>query len=194
MARPRDFDPDEALVAALQVFWRQGYEGTSIADLVEATGASRYSLYDVFGDKEQLFHRCLEHYGDSAHEGFLAPMRSPDGGLRAVRRYFEQLERQVVGDPERRGCFNVSSTVELGREPATAQWIERNNQIVRDAIRAALTTAVAQGELRASADVEALTSYLAISAQGLLLQARSGAPPEQVHQFVEVVLASLPTP
>jgi AcrR family transcriptional regulator len=116
MGRPRTFDTDEALDAALGVFWRHGFEGASLARLEKATGLSRSSLYQAFGDKEALFDKALGRYRTMWMNPQLAALEQPDAGPSELRAYFRTLAAGLRADPAlaRRGCLFVNSMAELG--------------------------------------------------------------------------------
>src|SRR5262245_29688993 len=115
VGRPRTFDTEKALDRALKVFWRKGYEGTSLPDLTKAMGINRPSLYAAFGNKEALFRRAIERY----IEGPASRVREALGETTA-RRVVEQLWRgtiDLVTDPRNpRGCFLVQSALACGGE------------------------------------------------------------------------------
>jgi TetR/AcrR family transcriptional repressor of nem operon len=111
MARTKEFDRDVALERALDVFWEKGYEATSIADLVAATGVQRQSLYDTFGDKHGLFRAALDLY--ATRVGVLLQQFSREGSpLTRLRRLFRSVASGAT--PGNRGCMLVNSAVERG--------------------------------------------------------------------------------
>ncbi len=115
MARTKEFDPDIALERALGVFWEKGYEATSIADLVTATGVQRQSIYDTFGDKHGLFRAALDRYA-ARYAGAAQALRDPSGGASPLGR-LQRVFRMVAdeAEPGNRGCMLISSAVERGR-------------------------------------------------------------------------------
>ena len=111
MARPREFEPEEALAAIKNAFWRRGYDATSMFDIEEATGQKKQSLYRVFGDKRSMYLKALEHYG--AHEASEAANLLAAGGSARARfqRLFDHvIDRAVKGD--RRGCFLCNASID----------------------------------------------------------------------------------
>ena len=92
MARPREFDEQVVLDAAMQCFWAQGYEATSVKDLIERTGLTAASLYNAYGDKRAMFRTALDHY---------------------IRSFFDDILRRSLGDRERKGCMLVNSALEI---------------------------------------------------------------------------------
>ena len=115
MARPREFDPDEALDKAMSVFWRQGYEATSVQDLVESMGINRGSLYETFGDKHSLFIASLKRYCDGHSERFLNELATADDPVNSIRNFMEMLVDGACSG-EWQGCFMVNTATELALE------------------------------------------------------------------------------
>ena len=113
MARTKEFDQEQALDAAMHVFWERGYEATSIQELVDATGVQRQSLYDTFGSKHEMFLQSLMRYQSlEGHHVSELKAKHPKGGLPLIRAIFESCASQTVCDA--RGCFVVNCAAELG--------------------------------------------------------------------------------
>ncbi len=145
MARPRTFDADTALEAAMAAFWRLGYEAASVHDLTRATGLSRSSLYQAFGSKRELFDAAVAHYMDRV-PGMLAPLAP--GGLDAVAAFFDNWQRRWRGggDDPLLGCLVVNSTAELGGDEAFAPTAAGYREMLLEAFAAALRAAEERGE------------------------------------------------
>jgi TetR/AcrR family transcriptional repressor of nem operon len=112
MARPREFDEGVVLDAAMQCFWAQGYEATSVKDLIERTGLTAASLYNAYGDKRAMFRTALDHY---IEKSIGARLRRSEGlpPREAVRSFFDDILRRSIGDRERKGCMLVNSALEV---------------------------------------------------------------------------------
>lgn len=192
MARPREFEPQEALNRAMHLFWQKGYEETSMADLVEATGVSRYGFYTEFGDKYDLFLRCIDHYASTAIEMALSPMEQPEAGLNDIHRYFDHLLAALNETGPAIGCLIGNTALSA---PALDEAIDGRVQYhyarMRAAFLNALQNGVQAGHLAADEDVAALADYLVGVANGYLACLRS-LPPEAVQRFVKRALAPLP--
>jgi len=191
VARPKAFDRDQALSAAMQVFWVKGYEATSLDDLLAAMKIGRQSLYDTFGDKRALFLAALERYralADDYLRGCLADAPT-------VKAAFQRLFMQVVDEPEehqRRGCLLVNSAVELApHDPATAQLVVDYQRATERLFRRGLELAQKRGELPAERDVRALARYLVSALQGLRVTAKADPNRAALRDVVNVALAAL---
>jgi TetR/AcrR family transcriptional repressor of nem operon len=112
MARPREFDEEVVLDAAMQCFWAQGYEATSVKDLIERTGLTAASLYNAYGDKRAMFRTALDHY---IEKSIGARLRRSEGlpPREAIRSFFDDILRRSLGDRERKGCMLVNSALEI---------------------------------------------------------------------------------
>jgi TetR/AcrR family transcriptional repressor of nem operon len=168
VARTKEFDPDVALRAAVELFWERGYEATSMADLVARMGVARASIYATFGDKHTLYLRALERYGELVDPGLLAGLSQPGPVLPAVRALVRRYADEAAGDGGRRGCLVVNAAVELAaRDEATARRVQASWDFLETALTSALIRAQARGELAADRDPRALAGFLLVLLQGL---------------------------
>jgi TetR/AcrR family transcriptional repressor of nem operon len=192
VARSKEFDPDVALLAALELFWEGGYEATSMADLVARLGIARASIYATFGGKRQLYLAALDRYGELLHPSLLAGLSQPGAALPAVRELVERFAAEAAGDERRRGCFVVNTAVELAPHDADAT---RRVQASWDYLETALTTALlrarAQGELPASKDPRALARCLLVFLQGLRVMGKAATEPARLRDAAAQALALL---
>jgi TetR/AcrR family transcriptional repressor of nem operon len=118
MGRPREFDETEVLAAAVDCFWAQGYEATSIRDLADRMGLTGASLYNAFGDKRGLYRRALDHYIDAS---FADRVRRLEGQLpprQAIAAFFAEIIQRSLDDHQRKGCMLVNSALELAPHDA----------------------------------------------------------------------------
>ena len=191
--RPREFCTDMALAAALRVFWSKGYEGASLADLTEAMGITKPSLYAAFGNKEALFHKALDLYEaeklDYTREALLQPT------ARAVAEYYMRgaLDAQTsTCDPK--GCMGVINSVACRAE---AESIKADVLARRASSQALLVErfeqAQREGDLPAHVDPAGLTSYLYALLQGMAIQAGSGATRAELERLIDTSMAVWPS-
>ena len=113
MARPRKFEDDKVLDAAIACFWQRGLAATSIRDLATEMGINGPSLYNAFGDKQTLFARALERYAQCSMRERIERLETTLAPLRAIRAFFRELVDKSVSDPDRRGCLIVNSALEV---------------------------------------------------------------------------------
>ena len=191
--RPREFCVDQALAAALGVFWRRGYESASMAELTEAMGITKPSLYAAFGNKEALFRKALDLY-EREKLGFMqTALDAPTARGVAERLLRGALAMQTDGGNPR-GCLGVISSVACGIEAESirAEVIARRASSQR-ALVERFERANAEGELPDTIDPEGLSRYLLALLQGLSLQAGAGASCDQLKELVETSLQLWPT-
>ncbi len=192
MPRAKAFDPDVALERAVELFWRHGYEGASMAKLLEFMGISRQSLYDTFGDKHSLFLAALDRYRAQVRAQLVALLSEQGSPLAGVRAVFAWVNEAVFEDPRRRSCLMANAALELGqRDPEVRERVAAHLHEVEDLFCAALERAAAAGELRADAEPRALARFLTNAFHGLGVMARGGAPAPVLHDSVATTLAVL---
>jgi AcrR family transcriptional regulator len=191
--RPREFCVDQALAAALIVFWRHGYEGASMAELTAAMGITKPSLYAAFGNKEALFHKALDLYEREKLAYIGMALQEPTARLVAEKLLLGALELQSgVTDPK--GCLAVISSVACSAE---SESIKADVATRRESSCAALIARFEQakdnGELPDGLTSEALARYLFALIQGMSVQASSGATCSDLHQLVDTSMSVWPT-
>ena len=118
LARPREFDDDKALDAAIDCFWQRGFAATSIRDLAAEMGINGPSLYNAFGDKQTLFARALDRYAQSTMRERIERLERTATPKNAIRQFFHELVERSVSDPDRRGCMIVNSALEVSAHDA----------------------------------------------------------------------------
>lgn len=192
MGRPRGFREEEALDAAMRVFWTKGYEGTSLDDLTEAMGINRSSLYSSFGDKEALFRRVLARYGEVPMAYLWEALKRP-----TARTVIEALLRGTVeflGDPSHpRGCLSLQGGLACGTgvesvKQAMVDW--RRSGL--HALEKRMQRAKKDGDIPRDVNPKDLARYVSVVMNGLGVQATNGATPAQMKRAVELALRTLP--
>lgn len=190
--RPREFDIDDALGAALRVFWTKGYEGTSMSDLTDAMGITRPSLYAAFGNKEALFRQSLDLYERDKLTYIGEAIEAPTARGVAENLLFGAVEAATGG--ECRGCMGVIASVACQSvEPSIRDDVNRRAESAKQAIVNRIQTAIDAGEFIGPVDAEAMTRYLMAIMQGISVQAQSGATREELRQVAEAALLSWPS-
>jgi len=190
--RPREFDLDEALAAALRVFWTKGYEGASLTDLTEAMGITKPSLYAAFGNKEALFRKALDLYEREKLAYVGEALQAPTSRQVAERLLRGALAMQT-SEFEPKGCMRILTSVSCGPEAESirADLMERRQSSQR-ALCERMNRAKAEGDLPENTDVDGLCAYLGAILGGMSVQAGSGAPRAQLEGLVETALQMWP--
>ncbi|WP_419999206.1 TetR/AcrR family transcriptional regulator [Streptomyces boninensis] len=192
MARSKEFDPDAALQAALELFWRRGYEATSMADLVDHLGIARASIYGTFGSKRELYEKALASYAGARNPAQLAALERPGPALDAVRAYVRGYVGECVHDDEQRGCFVTNTAVELAPHDADAARVVLGTwDAMESALTAALDRAAAAGELPAGRDPRGLARMLVVLLQGMRVVGKTGGDPARLRDASDTALSLL---
>jgi AcrR family transcriptional regulator len=190
--RTRAFDADAALERAVDLFARQGYEGTSIAQLTKAMGITPPSLYAAYGNKRQLFDLVIERYREHRRSYWEEVMSQPTARLAAKRFLVGAAEHDTEpGQP--RGCLTVQGCLAASPEDRdAAEALARQRSATQVAMQHRLEQGIDDGDLPAGADPAALARYLSTVAQGISVQASGGASREQLLEVAELAVSAIP--
>jgi len=176
----------------MTVFWSKGYEGASLSDLTEAMGINRPSLYAAYGNKQELFRKALERYGEGPSSYEREAVAQP-----TARQVAERLLRgaaDVQTDPDTpAGCLAVLGTTYCAEDSSPVGKIVIAFRLAgQAAIRERFERARAEGDLPANADPQALTHYLGTAVCGMAVQAASGATREDLERVIELMMRAWP--
>ena len=192
MGRHREFDVDQALEAALAVFWRKGFEGTSYDDLTNATGVARPGLYSAFGNKESLFRHALGRYNERYLTFMPAGLNEPTSRQVAehILRGSAELCTRYADHP---GCLGLNGALACSddAEPLRQVLVE-GRASSETALRDRLEQAKAEGDLPATASSEILAAFVMAVSQGLAVQAKAGASRQVLDAIVEQAMLGWP--
>jgi AcrR family transcriptional regulator len=193
MGRHREFDADEALDAALEVFWDKGYEGASFEDLTRATRVARPGLYSAFGNKEALFRKALDRY-DERYMSFMSEALNAPTSREVVRAILQGSVAVLTLNGESRGCLGINGALACSSDSiAIQQELAARRKTGEAALRVRLEAARDQGELPASSDCAMLASYVMTVNQGMAVQAKAGTPKATLDALIEHVLSTWPS-
>jgi TetR/AcrR family transcriptional repressor of nem operon len=193
MARPKEFDEETALAAALEVFWEKGFEATSVQDLTERMGIQKASLYNTFGDKRALFVRALDAYSTDTIAWYrqILDLDRPGTVREAFRRLFQELTR-ACADEDCRGCMCVNSAVELARQdPAVGAMLDRHERALEELFSQTIHRGQQTGEIPTALDTTATARYLLNVIAGLGVALKGGATADKLADIVQVSLSVL---
>lgn len=193
MGRPREFCTDQALFKALQVFWRRGFEGTSLTDLTEAMGITRPSLYAAFGNKEDLFRKALDLY-DEVYLGFTRDALKEPTARAVVERILKGFAEVATDDEHPPGCLGTNGALACSEaaEPIREELVKRRNAFEL-ALRRRIEKAKLAGELPQDAHPGDLARYVMTLTQGMAVQGASGVTRQALQRVIGVALAAWPS-
>jgi len=194
MARPREFDEETVLDAAVQCFWAGGYESTSIKDLMEVTGLTAASLYNAYGDKRAMFRTSLDRYiensiGARIRRSETLPPRD------AIRSFFDDILRRSLNDRERKGCMVVNSALEMApHDPEFRETIAETLEQIESFFLACVEKGQADGTITSSRPAVGLAQHLLAVLMGVRVLARVRPERALLNGAVRTALSFLDGP
>jgi TetR/AcrR family transcriptional repressor of nem operon len=186
MARPRTFDPNEVLLEARQIFWRKGYQSTSLDDITEATGLTKPSLYAAFGDKASLFLKVLDDYHDRLIMRSERILSEAPSARAAIEAWLTSLLPVCSGEKGRNGCLSVNSLTDGGLRDAA---IEKSIANFNDRLESLILNRLTVDRERFAADFDPVAASRAIMASyiGLMVMAKQKPSPAQVKMVIRQI-------
>ncbi|MGX1828339.1 TetR/AcrR family transcriptional regulator [Paenibacillus taichungensis] len=192
MVRQREFDTDQALEAAMQIFWDKGFEATSLSDLTTAMGIQRPSLYAAFGDKKELFETALRRYTTLHASQVRSRLQHTTSVKEAFRALFEHIGAEGDVTDARHGCFCINTMVELAPHDSKFAVLTREHQMYLAAIfKETIERGQETGELSNDLESSALSKSLVVSMIGLTVMMKSEPDRSFVQQSIKVTLSLL---
>jgi len=190
--RPRSFCKEDALDRAMTVFWRQGYEGASLADLTEAMGINSPSLYACFGSKEGLFKAVLEHY-DQRRAAFIAEVMAEPTAAQVAEKFLMGVTAFVADTSGKNppGCLMLQGGLSCG-DNVIPETLARHRAEKEAMLCARFEQAKKSGDLAKSLDAAALARYLMVMSNGICVQAAAGASAKELREVAVIALANWP--
>lgn len=184
--RPREFNRNQALQRAMHLFWAQGYEGTSLAELQRVMGdINAPSLYAAFGSKEMLFREAVALYNATQGAPMVEALTNGSTARAAIEGLLRAAVRSFCQPGKPRGCFIVLGAVNCTAANKSVETFMRDQRDFRESvIRARLERGVAEGDIPASADVTALASFYTTVVNGISVQARDGASRKVLNAII----------
>src|SRR5574337_1427974 len=192
MAMVRQFDEEAVLAAVLDVFWARGWQGTSMADLAEATQVQRGSLYHAYGGKEQLFLLAFERYAARVVEEAQDALKASSARL-ALQRFFDVLIASMTADTPPRGCFTTRTAVE---SDVIGPQVQARVRSLLDRLEAIISKAMSRKEMRAALVVppDQVAKMLIVFTRGLAVVERLHHEPERLREMAAQMIGLLVKP
>ncbi|MEK4526648.1 MULTISPECIES: TetR/AcrR family transcriptional regulator [Paenibacillus] len=190
MARSKEFEVNEVLDKAMKIFWEQGYEKTSMSDLVEHMGIHRRSIYDTFDDKHTLFLKAMDRYSGKISTTLLAEIKASKTAVEALHKIFDVMISAVEDTPS--GCLIVNSAVELGTrdQEVDNRSLESFNEAER-MFEQIIQWGQREGEFSSDHDAKEMAEYLHNISVGIRAMARTSTEKEKLNRIINVTMKLL---
>lgn len=190
--RPREFEIDEAVELAMQVFWSRGYHGTSLVDLLEGTGLSRGSLYKAFGDKHGLFIAALQRYVAAANEGLSRTLQKPVPVKTAIREMLMHYARLSCAQEGQRGCLLLATAAEMVPHDAEiAAYVDAIYDHMRHEYAVAIQRGQSSGEISTALDAQATAGLIVCITNGMRVLGKTGVTKKEINAVVDTAMKLL---
>ncbi|EOQ23506.1 TetR/AcrR family transcriptional regulator [Bacillus cereus group sp. RP37] len=187
MARTREFDEDQVLDAAMQLFWEKGYEATSLSDLTSRMGIQRPSIYSAFGDKKELFEAALRRYTMSRASDVRNRLQSHSSVKESFAIFFADVVNEEYAGDLSKGCFCINTMVELAPHDERFEILTREHQMYLAVIfQETIERGIQSGELEVNTDAKSLAQALIVALIGLTVMMKS----RPQRSFVDNVIAA----
>ncbi|MBE7097155.1 TetR/AcrR family transcriptional regulator [Bacillus cereus] len=187
MARTREFDEDQVLDAAMQLFWEKGYEATSLSDLTSRMGIQRPSIYSAFGDKKELFEAALRRYTTSRASDIRNRLQSHSSVKESFSIFFADVVNEEYAGDLSKGCFCINTMVELAPHDERFEILTREHQMYLAVIfQETIERGIQSGELEVNTDAKSLAQALIVALIGLTVMMKS----RPQRSFVDNVIAA----
>jgi TetR/AcrR family transcriptional regulator, transcriptional repressor for nem operon len=191
MARPKEFDRDNALGVGIKVFWRKGYAATTTGDLAKGMGIGRQSFYDTFGDKRRCYIEALRTYTRNEVRDQFAVIRGTASPLTALH-YLLLAAADWPKERRSLGCMAVNALAEFGAaDPEIAEVLVPSSLLLEQSVTQLLREAKAKREVNASLDVQRAASALLCTRMGIMLSAKAGQSPKTLRQIADFTVDQL---
>lgn len=193
--RPRGFDRNQALISALDVFWRRGYEPASVSELCAAMGINPPSLYAAFGNKAKLFLEAVDFYERTYWDAACERLEAAPDVHKAVKAFFQEAASILLSPQAPCGCLVVLAAINVSPDSAeVSEAIKVLRQEGKNLFFRRLMRAVKEGQLPSSTDVKSLSSALKTMLEGMSIQARDGLTQSEMTKLAAHAVRLLPHP
>lgn len=190
--RRLEYEPDSALDATMQAFWRRGYEGTSLRDLLDATGLSKSSFYHAFNSKNEAFQKALSHYCDNVTSNLRSRPRAGDSGWEFIEAILTSTAEEALTSKGPRGCMIVNVATEFSaHDPRIRELLGDGAKRVTQVFVAAVKQAQSEGAIPLNKGPNVLGRYLLSSLSVLRTMVKAGTSHRAMTEIVGVIMSAL---
>lgn len=193
MARPVEFEYEKVLNSAMEQFWKEGYEASSVQKLLDCTGINRGTLYNSFGDKDTFFKTCVQHYNKSIDENINASLKNKDlAPWDAISKYFELSVTGVSNKHRALGCLLVNSLCEsINYDRDMKKLVRSSLATVRKGLLSRLNEAKKKGKMKKGVTAEFAADVLMNTLHGVRVNSRDGKNAKQLGELIQFSINSL---
>ena len=192
MARNKEFNEEEVLAKAMQLFWQRGYSNTSMQDLVQGLGISRSSLYDTYGDKHALFVKALEYYRAGASQRMIDLIDQASSAREAIKQLLQLTITDLLHDVQHKGCFIVNATVEVATHDAQIkELVCHNDTNIEEAFYQAIRKGQHNGDITTRHNARAMARFMITTIKGMRVSAKLANTPSFYEDVMRVTLSVL---
>ncbi len=193
MPRKIEFDPDEALEKAIEVFWEQGFQATRMDDLTKAMSINRFSVYNSFGDKRTLFLLALKQYRTGLMDLLDSVMEKHACGLTGLLTFLTDLKHYALSDEGKRGCLMLNTAIEVAAtDDEVAAEVNAHLKQVEEAFYQMLQMAYKNGQLKHAQNLQERACFLVSIVQGVLAMARGGGHDHLISTTIDMLKKDIP--
>ncbi len=192
MARTKDFDENEVLTRAMELFWSRGYNATSMEDLVVGLGISRSSLYDTYTDKHSLFIKALEYYQQMGLMKIREIVNNPGSSKETVKKMIEQSTIGISDGRKRIGCFVVNAEVEVApHDKKVSNLVCSHDQQIEEIFYQVIQKGKKSGEIKNKQDARALARFIYNAVKGMQVTAKTISDKTVLNEIIGLTLSVL---
>lgn len=192
MARAKKFDEIQVLDKALAVFWKKGFNATSMQDLVDNLGINRASLYHTFGDKHRLYLDALKRYRQQKSQSLLAQIRSEQSAIEIIKTYLLIAIEESILDQDQKGCFIVNAATEMANsDTIVQQFFINDKKTVENVLNELIIEGQTAGEIATTHSSQALARFLFNTLTGLKVLAKGNISEKELNEVVDICLSAL---
>lgn len=192
MPKVKQFNREKVLEVASHIFHQKGYNGTSIDEILKATGLSRSSLYDSFKDKHSLYLQALDFYKNAESHAYQQVHETKLNGVQKIEQVFREVVNHLVNHPEDNGCLMVNAAAEMSKKcEKTAQVVCNNKESVQELFTIWLEDAQQNGIVKLQKTPKSYSPFLFNALCGLKVLSQSGASRTELNNVVKVTMDAL---